>query len=380
MTKEKRKKSWDIWNFHIFCVTLPDVKIITPILTISGSDGIGSSGIQADIKTITSLGGDAMTVITCMALNDGKGMKWHRLHKDVIVDQARTIMDTMHPKAAKIGLIQNPETIKAVRDEVIGCKRIVCAPGIFSSDGSQLIDDESIRAIITHLIPESTLLMLRCNEAEKMLGKKISSDDEMEKAARELHSLGAEWVMLRGGQLVEGRLTALLYGEGKAHFFTSYNIEGWKRHGVGSALAAAITTRLGMGDDVPTAINNAHKYVHSRVVYAVSDAKQSLRATDIYNEMMSLVAAHYQKEHSVAFYADKLNITTRYLSKVTDNIVGKSPKQVISDYLMNEAKMLLDNSRLTIQEISDKLGFSSQTIFSKFFKEQEKLTPTEYRR
>jgi hydroxymethylpyrimidine/phosphomethylpyrimidine kinase len=47
---------------------------------------------------------------------------------------------------------------------------------------------------------------------------------------------------------------------------------------------------------------------------------------------------------------------------------------------MNEAKMLLDNSRLTIQEISDKLGFSSQTIFSKFFKEQEKLTTTEYRR
>jgi hydroxymethylpyrimidine/phosphomethylpyrimidine kinase len=222
--------------------------------------------------------------------------------------------------------------------------------------------------------------MLRCNEAEKILGKKITSNDDMLKAAKELKNMGAEWVMLRGGQLVEGRLTALLYGEGKAHFFTSYNIEGWKRHGVGSALAAAITTRLGMGDDVPTAINNAHKYVHSRVVYAVSDAKQSLRATDIYNEMMSLVAAHYQKEHSVAFYADKLNITTRYLSQVTDKTVGKSPKQVISDYIMNEAKMLLDNSRLTIQEISDRLGFSSQTMFCKFFKEQEKHTPTEYRR
>ena len=106
----------DLELSYFFLNFAPDVNIITPILTISGSDGIGSSGIQADIKTITSLGGDAMTVITCMALNDGKGMKWHRLHKDVIVDQARTIMDTMHPKAAKIGLIQNPETIKAVRD------------------------------------------------------------------------------------------------------------------------------------------------------------------------------------------------------------------------------------------------------------------------
>lgn len=380
MTKEKRKKSWDIWSCHIFCVTLPDVKIITPILTISGSDGIGSSGIQADIKTITSLGGDAMTVITCMALNDGKGMKWHTLHEDVITDQARTIMGTMHPKAVKVGLIRDPLTIKNIRDEIVGCKRIVCAPGIFASDSSQLIDDESIQAIITYLIPESILLMLRCNEAEKILGMKITSNDDMLKAARELKDMGAEWVMLRGGQLADGRLTALLYGEDKAHFFTSYNIQGWKKHGVGSALSAAITTRLGMGDDVPTAIRNAHDFVHSRVVYAVSNEKQSPRAKDIYNEMISLVAEFYKKEHSVAFYADKLNITTRYLSQVTDKTVGKSPKQVISDYIMNEAKMLLDNSRLTIQEISDRLGFSSQTMFCKFFKEQEKHTPTEYRR
>ena len=365
---------------YFFLNFAPDVKIITPILTISGSDGIGSSGIQADIKTITSLGGDAMTIITCMALNNGNGTKWHTLHKDVIVEQARTIMRDNYPKAVKVGLIQHPETIKMLRDEIIGCRKIVCAPGIFASDGSQLINDEAIRAIVSYLIPESTLLMLRCNEAEKILGKKITSDDDMLKAAKELKNMGAEWVMLRGGQLSEGRLTALLYGEGTKHFFTSYNIQGWKKHGVGSALSAAITTRLGMGDDVPTAIRNAHEYVHSRVVYAVSDEKQSLRAKDIYNEFISIVAEFYQKEHSVAFYADKLNITTRYLSQVTDKTVGISPKQVISNYLINEAKMLLDNSRLTIQEISDRLGFSSQTMFCKFFKVQEKHTPTEYRR
>ena len=97
---------------YFFLNFAPNVNIITPILTISGSDGIGSSGIQADIKTITSLGGDAMTIITCMALNDGKGMKWHTLHKDVIVDQARTIMDTMHPKAVKVGLIRDPTRLR----------------------------------------------------------------------------------------------------------------------------------------------------------------------------------------------------------------------------------------------------------------------------
>lgn len=356
------------------------MKAISPILTISGSDGIGSSGIQADIKTITNVGGNAMTVITCMALNGSMGMKWHTLHRDVVVDQARTIMTTMHPTAVKVGLIQDPATIKAVRDEIVGCKRIVCAPGIYASDGSQLIDDESIRAIISFLVPESTILMLRCNEAEKILNRVIASDDDLVSAARELSDMGAEWVMIRGGQLAEGCITALLYGEGKGHFFTSYNTEGWRKHGVGGALSAAITTRLGIGDDVPTAIRNAHEYVHSRVVYAASDFTQSLRAKDIYNEMISLVAENYCTEHSVTFYADRLNITSRYLSQVTAKTVGKSPKQVISDYLINEAKILLDNSRLTIQEISDKLGFSSQTMFCKFFRNQVGLTPTEHRR
>lgn len=364
----------------IICTFAEVMKTIYPILAISGSDGIGSSGIQADIKTITDLGGDAMTVITCMALNHNNSMKWHMLHKDVIVDQARTIMEMAHPKAIKIGLIQHPHTIKALRDEIIGCRKIVCAPGIFASDGTQLIDDESIQAIMTYLIPESTLLMLRCNEAEKMLGRNITSNDDMIKAAQELNSLGAEWVMIRGGELAEGRLTALLYGEGKGHFFTSYNTEGWRKHGVGGALSTAITTRLGMGDNIPLAVKNAHEYVHSRVVYAVSNEKQSLRANDIYNEMMSLVAENYQQEHGVAFYADKLNITARYLSQVTDKTVGKSPKQVIADYIINEAKILLGNSRLTIQEVSDRLGFSSQTLFCKFFKNQEGRTPTEFRR
>jgi len=243
--------------------------------------------------------------------------------------------------------------------------------------------------------------MLRCKDAEKMLGIDISTDDDMQEAARRLHEMGAEWVLLRGGQHTKGRITALLYcphspsrpsksplkgdfspspseRDGVRLFFTSYNIDGWQRHGVAAALSAAITTRLGMGDDVPTAVRNAHDFIHSQVVYAKPDEAGG-RAIDLYNSFVSLVAGHFKTAHDVAFYADRLCITTRYLSQVTDRIVGKSPKQIIADYLMSEAKTYLDTSRLGMQEIADRLGFSSQALFCKFFKAQQGTSPSDYR-
>ncbi len=241
-----------------------------------------------------------------------------------------------------------------------------------------MVSDDVVEAIKRHLVPEALLLMLRCRDAENMLGISIKTDDDMLEAARLLHEMGAEWVLLRGGQHTKGRVTALLFNFSTFHFFTSYNVDGWQRHGVAAALSAAITTRLGMGDDVPTAVRNAHDFIHSQVVYAKPD-EMGGRAIDIYNRFVSLVAEHYHSAHDVAFYADRLCITTRYLSQITDRVVGKSPKQIIADYLLSEAKTYLDTTRLSIQEVADRLGFSSQALFCKFFKAQEKTSPSDYR-
>ena len=133
-----------------------------------------------------------------------------------------------------------------------------------------------------------------------------------------------------------------------------------------------------MGDDVPTAVRNAHDFIHAQVVYAKPDETGG-RAIDIYNRFVSLVAESYRQAHDVKFYADRLCITTRYLSEVTSRVVGKSPKQIIADYLLSEAKTYLDTTRLSIQEVADRLGFSSQALFCKFFKAQEKISPSEHR-
>ena len=342
-----------------------------PILSINGSDSSGRSGIQADIQTIAALGGYALTAISCVG--------GYALPTDVLLSQVNNILTTLHPRAIKIGLLKDCETIRFLRDEVVATNRLVLAPGIFDAEGTQMVSDDVIDAVLKYLLPEALLLMLRQKDAEKLLGLSIRTDEDMIEAAKRFRAMGAEWVLLRGARHTPGRLTALLFGKDTTQFFTSYNTEGWQRHGVAGALSAAITTRLGMGDDIPTAIRNAHDFIHSQVVYAKENDARNRRSIDLYNAFVSLVAEYYRDAHDVRFYADKLCITTRYLSGVTDKVVGKTPKQIIADYLVNEAKNHLATTRLTIQEIADKLGFSSQALFCKFFKVQESTSPSAYR-
>ena len=173
-----------------------------PILSINGSDSTGQSGIGADIQTIAALGGYAVTAITCAGD--------YALPSNVVVEQTASVIESVHPKAIKVGLVTDGETVQRLRDEVIACRRLVVAPGIFDAEGKQMIGDDVVEAIARHLVPEALLLMLRCRDAEKMLGISIKTDDDMLEAARLLHEMGAEWVLLRGGHHAKGRLTALL--------------------------------------------------------------------------------------------------------------------------------------------------------------------------
>ncbi len=356
------------------------MKLLPPILSVTGSDNTGLSGIQSDIRTISDLGGYPLTALTAVTIQDNIGIqKILDLPIDMVMGQVKAVFETNHPKVVKVGMLRDPETIYALRNEMIRCRHIVLAPGIINSHGSRMLSDAALSAWKKVLIPEATLLSIRCNEAEIMLGHTVASDEEMFLAAQEFADMGAQHILLRGGKHVKEHLTAFYYGGGKKRFFVSENTEGWQKHGVGGALSAAIATQLGLGDNIDDAINNAHAYIHSQVVYAVSMTTSSQRMADIYNQLMSKIALHYREAHDVTFYADKLAITPRYLSQVTSRVVGKSPKMIIADYLMKESITLLTTSRMTIGEISDKMGFSSQALFCKFFNSHEHCSPLAYR-
>lgn len=350
------------------------------VLSITGSDGTGGAGVQADIKTISAMGACAVTAITSVTVQNSRGIQSiHALPAAVVGGQVRAVVDDVHPRAVKVGLVGDAAAMAELRNHIVSCPHVVVDPGVLSSSGRRLMDDAAIAALVRHILPETKLLVLRCAEAEIVLGQKILTDDDMLAVARRFVDFGAEWVLLRGGRHAGDRLTALLYGEGTERFFSSLNIEGWTRHGVGGALSSAIATRLAYGDDVPTAVRNAHEYIHSQVVYAVSSEGRRQRPAEIYNRFLNLIATHYREAHDVAFYADRLAITARYLSQVTRTVVGKTPKQIVDEYLLREASVLLSCTTLSVQEISQRLGFTSQMQFSRFVHAKGGATPTEMR-
>lgn len=352
------------------------------VLSITGSDNTCTGGIQADAMTIAAMGGKCLTAITAIVIqNEEDIIDIQPLSNEIIMGQVRTGLETFHPHVAKVGLICSEKTIYELSRELIKCRQVIVSPGFISSNNYNLIDKSVQNAIMQNLLPIATLLMLRCNEAEVLLQRKIKTDDDMLQAARSFVDNGAEWVLLRDCLHSEGAFTTLLYNQNYQNFFTFYNIEGWLRHGVGNSLSTAIATRLAQNDDMRTAVKIAHNFVNNQIVYKVGNITEyQHRPTELYNQFLSLIASHYTEAHNVAFYSDKMAITTRYLFQITQKCIGKSPKEIIIEYLVNEAKKLIRNTSLTMQEISIKLGFPSQNAFSKFFKDNTYSTPMQYRK
>lgn len=346
-------------------------------LCINGSDSMGNSGIQADIRTIKDLGGYAVTAITSVTVQNSQGItQIHELPPDLIVGQVRAIYEETHPDAVKVGMVNDAATIRGIRQEIVGCRNIVCSPVILSSYGGLLMTNDAIRAYCEHLLPICTLLIIKCIDAEIILGRRICTDSDMLDAARDLSEMGAHNILLRGGTYAEGRINALLWTDSH-HFFSSPNIQGWQRHGVGGTLSTAIAARLAMGDTVSQAVTSAHSYMHTQVVYKSSSPNGS---ETIYDRFMSLLADNYTTAHDVAFYANRLCISTRYFSQITNTVCGRSPKQIIDNYIVHHSEQLLKTTSLTVQQIANELGFPSQIAFAKFFKSKKGCSPTQFRR
>lgn len=360
--------------------TFAVMKNIVPILSVNGSDASGRAGMQADIRTITSLGAYALSVMSCLTVRDAVGRQHiHVLPQDIVEGQMLSAVSDVRPAAVKIGMVRGAEMVHCLRDMVVGMRNIVLTPGLLTSAGESIADDDTVQAIMRWLIPETRLLVMRCSEAERMLGMDIMTDEDMLSAGRRLRDKGAGAVMLREGHIVDGCLTAVLVDADGERFFSSHNTQGWQQHGVGGALSAAIATCLGQGDDLRQAIARAHDFIHTQVVYAVGGQERQGRPADIYNAFLNLIAQNYRAQHNVAWYARHLSISTRYLSQATSLSVGKSPKHIINEYIMNEAKVMIATSRLTMQEIAYALGYNSQSTFCRSFRAMTGTPPSKRR-
>lgn len=108
-------------------------------------------------------------------------------------------------------------------------------------------------------------------------------------------------------------------------------------------------------------------------------AQQSTRSRMIFDKFIKLVTEYHTMYRNVGFYADKLCLTPKYLSKLIKAATGRSAPEWIDSYVILEAKNLLKYSNSTVKEIVYKLNFPNQSVFYKFFKARTGMTPTEYR-
>jgi AraC-like DNA-binding protein len=96
-------------------------------------------------------------------------------------------------------------------------------------------------------------------------------------------------------------------------------------------------------------------------------------------QFMALLSQHAKDEHSVGFYASALCVTPQYLARIVKQLSGHTVLQWIQKTLLGEVNKLLQNTKLSIQQISDDFGFPDQATFSKFYKRGMGMPPTEYR-
>jgi len=240
---------------------------IAKVLTIAGSDSGGGAGIQADLKTITALGGFGMSVITALTAQNTMGVHGiHEIPTDFIEKQFDAVATDIGVDAAKTGMLSSSEimTVVAGKIEQYGIEKLVVDPVMVAKGGAMLIRQEAKQTLIDRLLPLAFVITPNIPEAEELTGMKIATVDDMNKAAEAIYRMGAKNVFLKGGHM-SGDALDILYDGTDFHQFVSERIDTKNTHGTGCTTSAAIATGLAQGMDVYEAVGRAKEYITAAI-------------------------------------------------------------------------------------------------------------------
>ena len=289
------------------------------ILTITGSDGTGGSGVQADIQLISKLGGTAASVITSITVQNTLGIQeFHDLPASVVRQQVEAIINDLQPQIVKIGLLRRIDVVEMLAEVLQRYKprHIIYVPVLTSAKGEQLVEHRVYQAIEKLLIPMCTVVLAPSDLAETPL-----------------------------------------------------------RHGRANQLASALAYYLSHDEKVSDAMLHAQAYLKQ---LPADYADGNSRSEELYNQFLDAVEHYYNRYADVAFYAEQLNVSPRYLGQVTRQITGRSPKAIIDERITAEIAKLITTTNKPLKDVAQLLGFSSQAHLSRFFKKRKGVSPTEF--
>ena len=405
------------------------------ILTITGSDSTGGSGVQADIKSITSLGGYAASAITAVVVQDTGGIEHlYDIPAEILDAQLQRVAMDLRPDSVKIGLLRSVEQVETVAALLrkLPCRCVVMDFVIVSTSGARLMEPEVVRAAVRHLFPLCTLVMMRRGNALELLrlcralpgnpgilpaegALCKNSLAEVATAIMRLES-GPQALFLKGEEVssdaytdlflsreafTEAELSSATLAEGAVaagnlKFFSRMGAIERALHGSAGAFTSALAFYLTKAPSAVVAVERSLAYVNQLILRSVDfklgkggalldhgnrpiPGNISARKLEIYNTLMDTIATECSARNNVEYYSGRLSITPRYLSQITKAISGRTPKELIDDYLIKEVETQLLSGELSLKQIASKYGFSSQAQLSKFVQKMCSCSPSEYK-
>lgn len=319
------------------------MKTIQPILTITGSDSTGGSGVQADIRTISELGGYAVSAITSITVQNTLGIQaFFDVPAEIVSGQIEAIMNDIQPSIVKVGMIRRVETLEVVIDALTKYRPdyIIYAPAIWSSNGDALMTEDVVSQIRYRLLPLCSVVVARKKENDIILQ--------------------------------DTKLLRMAEGNGMQVFL----LDNANSHGLTNRFSSALAVYLNRGNKMEEALGMAQDFIN---VELTRESNLQGRSSELYNQFISQVNNFCRTYSDVHFYADQLNVSSRYLAQVTRRISCKTPKAIIDEYIVKEIERELSTTTHTVQEIANTFGFSSQAHLTKFFKKMKGVTPSAFR-
>ncbi|MCF8475123.1 MAG: bifunctional hydroxymethylpyrimidine kinase/phosphomethylpyrimidine kinase [Emcibacter sp.] len=242
------------------------------ILTIAGSDPSGGAGIQADIKTISALGGYAMAAITALTVQNTKQVFGvNPVDAKIVADQVTAVLTDIRPDCIKVGMMASAEIVEKLAPIFSDYNDIplIVDPVILSTSGHLLLDKRGIEILISDIFQSITLLTPNLMEAALLSGMDdIVTIDDMKRAGEKMLCMGVKAVLIKGGHLSSDILTDILMTSDKSSEYSSPRLNTTHTHGTGCTLASAIATGIGQGMGLESAVLRAENYIHKAIAQA----------------------------------------------------------------------------------------------------------------
>ncbi len=233
------------------------------VLVIAGSDSGGGAGIQADIKTITALGGFATTAITALTVQNTLGVQGVvPVEPRVVRAQMQAVLSDIGADAIKAGMLGDTPLIEMLAEAFVDLRLIprVIDPVMIATSGDTLLPRTAVDAVRRLLIPGATLVTPNAPEAESLTGKAVETLDGQRRAAERLLDMGAEAALVKGGHVPGDEIVDVLATHSGEHFLDGPRLQGIEFHGTGCTLASGIAAGLARGLTLLDAVHLSHAF------------------------------------------------------------------------------------------------------------------------